>query len=72
MFWAQILIIEGVDKEYLSRAQKFKTFGNMSQNLCPNILLFFFLNVQFQEIRKKSLFSLKKIEIDFLDLYICG
>jgi len=40
MFWAQTLI-EGVDKDYLLCALKFKTFENMSQKLWPNMLLFF-------------------------------
>ena len=36
MFMARVLI-EGVDKEYLSCPLNFKTFGNMSQKLWPNI-----------------------------------
>jgi len=30
-------LIEGVDKEYLSCALNFKTFGNMSQKLWPSM-----------------------------------
>jgi len=40
MFWAETFI-ESVDEEYLLRALKFKTFGNTSHKLWPNILLFF-------------------------------
>jgi len=40
MFWDQNLI-EGGDEEYLSCALNFTTFGNMSQKLWLNILLFF-------------------------------
>jgi len=39
MFLVEILT-EGKDKEYLSYALNFMTFGNMNQKLWPNILLF--------------------------------
>jgi len=48
MFWVQTLI-EGVDEEYLLCALKFRTFGNVSQKLWPNILKFF-VNGQFKQI----------------------
>jgi len=40
IFHAEILI-EGGDKEYLSYAPNFMTFGNTSKKLWPNMLLFF-------------------------------
>jgi len=33
-------LLEGVDEEYLSCVLKFRTFGNMSQKLWSNMLLF--------------------------------
>jgi len=55
MFWAKTLI-ESVDEEYLSCELQFKIFGNMSQNLWPNMLHFFFHKWAIWANRKKSLF----------------
>jgi len=63
MFWAQTLI-EGVNEEYLSCELKFRTFGNMSQKLWPNMLLFF-VNEWFRQIEKNHFFQKQKFEIFF-------
>jgi len=55
MFQAPTLI-KSVDEEYLSRAPKFKTFGNMNQKLWPNMLLFF-VNGQFKYIEENHFFQ---------------
>jgi len=46
-------------------------FGNMSQKLWPNMLLFF-LNGQFGQFGKNHFFQKQKFEIGFLDLHIGG
>jgi len=46
------------------------TFGNMSQKLLPNMLVFS-LDGRFGQI-KNHFFHKQKIEIGFLDLYMCG
>jgi len=63
-------LIKGVEEEYLSYALKFMTFGNMSQKLWPNILLFY-VNGQSKQINKNHFFHKQKFETVFLDLYIC-
>jgi len=53
--------MEGVDEKYLSYALKFRTFGNMTQKLWPNIFL---LGVHVWAIGaywKKTCFSKMKI-----------
>jgi len=54
MFLVQTLI-EGVHEEYLSCALKFRTFGNMSQKLWPN-MLFFWVNGPSGQLKKKHFF----------------
>jgi len=51
-------------------ALNFMTFGNMSQQLWPNMVGFFFVNGQSRQIRKNNFFL--KLEIGLLKLYICG
>jgi len=69
IFWAQTLL-EGVEKEYLSCVLKFRTFGNTSQKLWPNMLLFFCKWVVWAE--KKSLSSKIKINFFFFRfIYMC-
>jgi len=63
------ILIEGGDKQYLSYALNFKTFGNMSQKLWLN-KLFFSVNGQFGQILKNYFFQKQKIEIGFLECYI--
>jgi len=57
-------LIECGDKEYLSYAPNFMTFGNTSQKLWPNTLLFF-VTGQFGQIRKNQFFQKLKFEIGF-------
>ena len=73
--WLEICIsyseisIEVKDKEYLSHALNFMTFGNMSKKLWPNMLLFS-PGRQSGQIRKIQFFQKQKFEIDSLELYI--
>jgi len=58
------------DDEYLSYALNFMTFGNMSQKLWPNILIFSSVE-QSGQIRKNHFFG-SIFLIGFLELYING
>jgi len=59
-----------VEEEYLLCEQNFMTFGNTSQNLWPNMLLFS-PGVQSGQIKINQFFQKQKFEIGFADLYIC-
>jgi len=48
------------------------TFGNTSQKLWPNMLLFSLGTKQSGHIRKKHFFLKQQFENVFLDLYISG
>jgi len=68
MFLAQILI-ENVDKEYLSCTLNFKTFGNMSQKLWSSMYFVCQLG-QSSKSAKITFFRIKEFEIGFQDLYV--
>jgi len=63
IFEAEILLEPG-DEDYISCALNFMTFGNTSQKLWPNMLLFS-VTGQSEQIRKKHFFKNKTLKLPF-------